>query len=274
MRSPGAVSKCVILARGLGTRMREDDGKVHLDEAQSVSANSGLKAMVPVGRPFLDYVLSALADAGFRQVCLVIGPEHSTIRDYYTGANKPTRIQVSFAEQLEARGTADAVLAAEEFAGAHEFAVINSDNYYPADALRDLQDLAQPGVLLFDSSALVRQSNIPTERIQSFAFCLVDQEGFLVEVVEKPDVSTAAQFPGEKLISMNCWRFGPSIFPVCRQVPLSPRGEFELPSAVRLAIRRGMRFKVVISRSGVLDLSRRSDITIVTDRLRNVQVQL
>ena len=39
--------------------------------------------MIPIGRPFLDYVLSGLADAGYRRVCLVVGPEHQAVRDYY-----------------------------------------------------------------------------------------------------------------------------------------------------------------------------------------------
>ena len=55
---------------------------------------------------------------------------------------------------------------------------------------------------------------------------------------------------------------------------LSPRGEFELPLAVKLAIARGMKFKVAVCRSGVLDLSRRSDIAAVTKRLKGVRVQL
>ena len=35
------------------------------DAAQSRAADSGVKGMIPFRRPFLDYVLSALADAGF-----------------------------------------------------------------------------------------------------------------------------------------------------------------------------------------------------------------
>ena len=46
----------------------------------------------------------------------MIGPEHDAVREYY-GKIRPTRITVSFAVQAEASGTANAVLAAEEFAG-------------------------------------------------------------------------------------------------------------------------------------------------------------
>ncbi len=53
-----------------------------------------------------------------------------------------------------------------------------------------------------------------------------------------------------------------------------PRGEFELPNAVRLAIQKGMKFKAATCRAGVLDLSRRSDIAAVAERLKDVQVRL
>src|SRR5512147_2227689 len=122
--------KAVILARGLGTRMRRP-GATTLDAEQAAAADAGLKAMIPVGRPFLDYVLSALADAGFRRACLVVGPEHGIVEARYGGDHRPSRLDVTFAIQQEAIGTANALLAAEDFAGGDEFVSINGDNYYP-----------------------------------------------------------------------------------------------------------------------------------------------
>ncbi|MEN6405747.1 MAG: hypothetical protein ABFC77_04665, partial [Thermoguttaceae bacterium] len=69
----------VILARGLGTRMRKSDPAAQLDPSQAAMADCGLKAMIPIGRPFLDYVLHVLARAGYRKVCLLIGPEHQAV---------------------------------------------------------------------------------------------------------------------------------------------------------------------------------------------------
>src|SRR3954452_13138192 len=65
MRTEGSIDKAVILARGLGTRMRKPDATATLDSRQAAIAESGVKAMIPVGagvrggtdRPFLDYVL-------------------------------------------------------------------------------------------------------------------------------------------------------------------------------------------------------------------------
>ena len=152
---------------------------------------------------------------------------------------------------------------------------LNGDNYYPVEVLRALQSLGQPGTVLFESEALVRESNIPAERVCDYAFAVIDPDGFLADLIEKPDAGLRAVSDGPKLVSMNCWRLGPDIFSdMPRMFHCRPRGEYELPLAVKLAIQRGMKFKVATCRSGVLDLSRRSDIAAVADRLRNVKVQL
>lgn len=273
MTRPGAIHKAVILARGLGTRMRGEDAGAQLSVEQSRVADAGLKAMIPVGRPFLDYVLSSLADAGFSQICLVTGPEHGAIRDYYARI-RLARIEISFAVQTEALGTANAVLPAEEFAGDDEFLAINADNYYPADALLAIQELGQPGAVLFPADTLARNGSISAQRISDFASATVDKQGLLVHIEEKPRGEAVAQPDGARLISMNCWRFSRAIFDLCREVPRSARGEFELPLAVNLGIARGLQVKVAISHGGVLDLSRRSDIAEVASRLKDVQVNL
>jgi dTDP-glucose pyrophosphorylase len=142
-------TSAVILARGLGTRMRKADDGATLDAAQAAAADAGLKGMIPMGRPFLHYLISALADAGFTDVCLVIGPEHQRVRDHFTGSGAPRRVRLRFAVQPNALGTADAVLAADAFTGGKPFAVINSDNYYPVEALDELQRRPAPVIVGF-----------------------------------------------------------------------------------------------------------------------------
>ncbi len=267
------IERAVILARGLGTRMRREQAGAKLDPAQAQAADSGFKAMIPVGRPFLDYVLSAVADAGYKQVCLVIGPEHNAVRDYYR-EQKLRRLAVDYAIQQDARGTADALLAAREFTGGDEFIVMNADNYYPVEMLRTLRTMGEPGAVLFEAEGLIRNSNVPAERIRSYAYATVSAEGYLEDLIEKPDETTRAHIPANALVSMNCWRLGAAIFRYCRNVQLSPRGEYELPVAIRDAVHDGMKLRVLTSSLGVLDLSRRADIAEVAARLKNVAVRL
>ena len=265
--------RAVILARGLGKRMRAADDGALLSPSQVEIASSGVKAMIPIGRPFLDYVLSALADAGFREACLVIGPEHENVRAHYK-ALAPKRIAVSYAVQESPLGTADAVLAAEGFAAGSPFLVLNSDNYYPSAALRLLHDSDAPAIVAFEREALVREGNAPRDRAGRFGALEVDADGFLRRITGDPErarVSTG----GRIYASMNCWLFDSRIFEACRDVPLSLRGEYELTQAVQLGIDQlGMRFRVHFSADPVLDLSSRADIVTVAERLRLAEVML
>jgi glucose-1-phosphate thymidylyltransferase len=270
-----AEMKAVILARGLGKRMRSGDDAAALDPRQRAAADTGVKAMIPVGRPFLDYVLSALADAGCRRVCLVIGPNHQAIRDYYGRQVVPRRLSVEFAVQQEARGTADAVAAAESFAGGDLFLMINSDNYYPPQALGALTAADGPAVALFDRQGLLAGGNIPPERVSRFSVGQSDGRGFLKRIIEKPDEAALAALPQPIYVSMNCWRFSPAIFAACRAIGPSPRGEFELPDAVQYAIDvLGERFRVEEVHAPVLDLTSRSDIAAVAALLAGREVDL
>lgn len=266
------VDKVVIMARGLGTRMRKADESAVLDGKQEEVAGSGVKAMIPIDRPFLDYVLSELANAGYSEVCLVVGPEHTMIRDYYRVESPPRRIKISFAIQEKPLGTADAVAAAQEFTGQDLFLVINSDNYYPMDALGALRKLQGPGVALFDRDSLVAGSNVPEERILKFAVAKVDRDGFLKRIYEKPSEDIIRELGEPVYVSMNSWVFSPEIYRACSNIQLSRRGELELSDAIQYAIEElKEKFKVLTFHAPVLDLSSRSDIAPVTEKLRGTQ---
>ena len=263
-------ARAIVLARGLGTRMRAPDPGSHLTVDQQRAADSGLKAMMPMhGRPFLDFVLGTLADAGIEHVGLVVAPEHDVVRRHYVDEAPPSRLRVGFVVQREALGTADAVLAAEAWTEGEPFLAMNGDNLYPAGVLAPLAQLGEPGLPAFDSDELVRSSNIPPERLRGFATIDLDPNGYLTAIVEKPPGDVAG---GQRraLISMNCWRFDARIFAACRAVPRSSRGEFELPEAVGLALRRGVRFRAIPAAGPVLDLSRRADAVDVGRRLAGV----
>ncbi len=267
--------KAVILARGLGTRMRRQDDESTLDDRQQAAADVGVKAMIPIDRPFLDYVLSALADAGFRRVCLVVGPEHDAVRTYYTKDVQPRRLSIDFAVQQEPKGTADAVLAAEAFAGEDSFVTINSDNYYPVEALRLMHAGTGCAAALFEMESMIAESNIPEERLRQFAVGEIDGDGRMRRVIEKPDDETLAAMPRPLWISMNCWRFSPAIFAAARAIEPSPRGELEITDAVQHTIDiLGEPFRAITVRAPVLDMTSRKDIAAVAGRLAGVEVNL
>jgi glucose-1-phosphate thymidylyltransferase len=267
--------KTVVLAAGRGSRMQKAGASDGLTAEQAAMADAGLKAMMPFGgRPFLDYVLSAIVDAGGSEVCLVVAPGHNLVREYYTVTRPPRRIRLDFAVQHEPRGTADALLAAESFVGGDACLVMNSDNYYPTDVLRTLAALDDQGLPAFSREGLLRDGMVEPTRVRDYALVRIRPDGTLEDIVEKPDPATASAMGHDAFVSMNVWRLDARIFEACRRVPPSRRGELELPTAVRFAIRQmQMRFLAFRVDAAVLDLSRRADVPAVARRLAALEAE-
>ena len=270
---PQTMDKAVILAGGMGTRMRKQDESAGLTEDQAKVAGTGVKALIPIDRPFLDYVLTTLADAGYRQVCLVIGPGHDNVREYYDKTAAPTRLNISYAIQDKPLGTANAVAAAESFVGQDNFLTLNSDNHYPLAAVKALRELQGPGLAAFERESLIKASNIPADRVVKFAITDIDHNNHLQRVIEKPTTDQVAQMGDSVYLSMNCWRFTPNVFKACKEIAPSQRSEYEITDAAQHCIDTlGEQFTVIKSDEPVLDLSSREDIGPVTRLLTGAEV--
>ena len=114
--------QCVILAGGLGTRMRPF--------TQTVP-----KALLDVaGRPFADHQLELLSDQGFTDVVFSVGYLGDMIRDH-VGTGRRWGLHVSYVDEgARLRGTAGALrLAIEHGVVADQFAVLYGDSYLPID---------------------------------------------------------------------------------------------------------------------------------------------
>lgn len=267
------MDQAVVLAAGRGTRMRRVDDSTQLSASQTEVAQTGVKALMPVGRPLIDYILSGLADAGYRRVCLVIGPDHQAIREHCREL-KPQRIEIQFAVQQDPLGTANAVAAARNFAGNEDFLLINSDNYYPLAALEKLRSVAGAALVGFHPEGLLR-GNIPRERLRSFGVVVTRPDGTLEKLIEKPNEDPFATPGRQVLVSMNCWRLPPDVFAACDAIPKSERGEYEIIDAVSYLMRKlGVPFRVFAMNEPVLDLSTQADVPEVTRRLAGIEVRV
>lgn len=256
------ITKAVILARGLGTRMRAGNENIKLNSEQAEIAKLGVKTLMPIAgnRTFLDFVLDNLRQAGFKEICLVIGDEHEILKDFCRKNN------LEFAIQKEPIGTANAVYSAQKFVGKDNFLTLNSDNLYPIEVLQRLQNSETAGLIAFHQEGLIKESNISAEKIKKFAIVDFDEKGNLRKVVEKPEFINENQV----FVSMNAWIFTPKIFTACEKIEKSERGEFELTTAVQYAIENlDEIFKVETYNGGVLDLSSREDIAKVIEKLMN-----
>lgn len=266
------LDKVVILARGLGTRMQKNNG-ADISEEQKKMADIGLKAMIPLKnkRPFLDYILHNIAAAGLRQVCLVIGPEHEAVREYYSKLPSK-KLKFDFAIQKDPRGTGDAVAAAEKFTGDDNFVVINSDNLYPAEAFVVLKKMDGPGLIVYDPAGIFVDGKIPPNR---WGVIETDGNGYMRRIVEKPSDEEMDKLIKPLGVNMNCWRFDKNIYTSCRSIEPSARGELEITSAAQHAIDElGVKFAASFVKADVLDLSNRADISHIEKKLADEEIDL
>lgn len=263
-----SIDTAVVLARGLGSRMRKE-GAGGLTPEQAAAAASGHKALMPIGgHRLIDYSLSALADAGVRRAVLVVAPEHEEFARHVEQL-APRRLEIDFAVQTQPKGTADAVASAREAVGERPFVMVNGDNLYPREGIAALLAQERTTLLGFERTALVEHSNIAADRVAAFA--IVEHEGGVLRgIVEKPTPEQLAAAGSDALVSMNAFAFQPEIFEACARIEPSARGELEIVDAVRAL----EDVRVLPFAGGVLDLSRRDDIDGVERRLAGVEVAL
>jgi len=260
------ITKAVILARGLGTRMQRKVEAIGLEPEVERIADIGKKGMIHFGdRPFLDYSVQNLIEAGLKDICLVVSPDDALFREYYRKVSERVPgLSISFAIQEKALGTSDAVYAAKEYVGGESSIVLNSDNLYSAHAISILRNQEEECCYLagFDKDAMIRESNIEEERINRFAVVEVDNEWNLVRIHEKPEEPDAYGVDGRVIVNMNLLRFTPDVFRACEKTKPDPiRGEYEITSTLQILVDEGrVPVKVVYVNEGVLDLTYRRDI--------------
>jgi MurNAc alpha-1-phosphate uridylyltransferase len=113
--------QCVILAGGLGTRMR------------TVTGADLPKALLPVhGRPFVDHQLELLAGRAVKEVVFCIGHGGAALRAH-VGDGAAFGLAVGYVDEGDdLRGTAGALrLALDEGVLDEDFAVLYGDSYLP-----------------------------------------------------------------------------------------------------------------------------------------------
>jgi NDP-sugar pyrophosphorylase family protein len=131
--------QCVILAGGLGTRMRP------MTEAIP-------KALIPVlGTPFADWQLRHLASQGVDRVLYSIGYRGNMLRDF-VGDGSRFGLRVTWVDEgAELRGTGGALrLALEQAALEDAFFVLYGDSYLPVrmeDVERAWRESGQPALM-------------------------------------------------------------------------------------------------------------------------------
>jgi glucose-1-phosphate thymidylyltransferase len=206
--------KGLILSGGKGTRLRP-------------ITYTRAKQLVPVAnKPVLFYGIESLAEAGIREVGIIIAPETGREIREAAGDGERFGVTITYIEQDAPRGLAHAVLTAEEFLGDSPFVMYLGDNLL-RDGIADL-------VAQFRSErpdALILLTQVPDP--EHYGVAELDGER-VSRLVEKP------QKPQSDLALVGVYMFTQPIFDAARAIEPSGRGELEITDAIQRLIDAGL----------------------------------
>lgn len=269
--------KLLILAGGMSSRMKKTtDSDTSLDPKLIEQANTLPKCMLGVGkngRPFMDYVLYNASKAGIKEVVLILNPKDIVTQPHYenlTANGNNWGLDIAFARQYipenreKPLGTSDAIgQALSQFPSWQNsrFIACNGDNLYPTKAFKLLlEDTHTNAMLDWDTEGYT------IERVRNCAIIKKDKEGYLVDLLEKPNdeeweeiVNTMPRIG----ISWNIFAFTTNeLLPFLEKTPLHPiRNEKEIPVTVRLWANEVSKSIYTIPIEDVLpDLTSKNDI--------------
>ncbi|WP_336115410.1 glucose-1-phosphate thymidylyltransferase [Streptomyces sp. PTD9-10] len=204
--------KALVLAGGTGSRLRP-------------ITHTSAKQLVPVAnKPVLFYVLEAIADAGVKDVGIVVGETADEIRAAVDEGGFDG-LRITYLPQEAPLGLAHAVRIARDFLGDDDFVMYLGDNFVVGGITALVEEFrtGRP-----DAQILLTRVPDPT----AFGVAELDERGRVVGLVEKPAE------PKSDLALVGVYLFTPAIHEAVAAITPSARGELEITDALQWLIDR------------------------------------
>ena len=194
------------------------------------------KQLLPVyDKPMIYYSLSVLMLSGIRDILLISTLEALPSFQTLLGDGQDLGINISYAEQNEPRGLADAFIIGEDFIGDDRVCLILGDNLFFG---HDFYDLLKEASQQAESTVFAYYVKNPHE----YGVVEFDGDHNVISIEEKPES------PKSNFAVTGLYFYDNDVVSIAKSVKPSARGELEITSVNNEYLKRGQLKVTTLSR--------------------------